>query len=102
MSAHSRTRLEYPSAATRIIEHPRSSMVQTCFGRSRCMSGYRGANILAIARLFLSPGVGLINPGLNAYVDLKGSFARSFSVLPLTRAHMLRPFSVLSVPAPDT
>jgi len=36
------------------------------------------------------------------YVALKGSRSSAFSVLPLTRAHMVRPRSVLSAPVPET
>ncbi len=41
-------------------------------------------------------------PGRNRNTRENGNFSRSFSTLPFTRAHMLLPFSVLSVPAPDT
>jgi len=36
------------------------------------------------------------------YAALNGSFKSAFSVSPLTRAHIVLPFSVLSVPAPVT
>ena len=47
------------------------------------------------------PWRGMIAPGRNMYVP--GESARSaFSVRPFTRAHIEPPFSVLSVPCPDT
>ena len=36
------------------------------------------------------------------YAALKGMRSRAFSVAPLTRAHIMRPRSVLSVLAPET
>ena len=51
--------------------------------------------------VFFNPLVGLINPGRKLYAFLKGSFIRSFSVFPFIRAHIDRPFSVLSVWAPE-
>jgi hypothetical protein len=47
-------------------------------------------------------GLGMRKPILNPNTCLNGSFIKSFSVFPLTRAHIIRPFSVLSVPAPLT
>lgn len=41
-------------------------------------------------------------PGRNMSAALNGSRMRAFSVRPLTRPHIVRPFSVLSVPWPDT
>jgi hypothetical protein len=48
------------------------------------------------------PCIGRMNAGRNMYEALKGSARSAFSVSPFTRAHIERPFAVLSVPAPDT
>ena len=41
-------------------------------------------------------------PGRNMYAAARGSRESAFSVLRLTLAHMIRPCSELSVPAPET
>jgi hypothetical protein len=43
-----------------------------------------------------------MNAGRNMYAALKGSRSSAFSVLPLTRAHIVRPRLVLSVPVAET
>src|SRR5512133_2162425 len=48
------------------------------------------------------PWRGWMAPGRKRYTALKGSRSSAFSVFPFTRAHMVRPCSVLSVPAPET
>jgi hypothetical protein len=48
------------------------------------------------------PCMGWMYAGRNMYAALNGIARSAFSVAPLTRAHIVRPFSVLSVPAPVT
>ena len=43
-----------------------------------------------------------MKPGRNMNAALKGMRRSAFSVAPFTRAHIMRPRSVLSVPAPET
>src|SRR5690349_14507346 len=50
----------------------------------------------------LIPSIGWMMPGRNMYAPLNPIFISAFSVLPFTRAHICRPFSVESVEAPDT
>ena len=48
------------------------------------------------------PSSGWMMPGRNRYTALNGNLRNAFSVRPLIRAHMIRPCSLLSVPAPET
>src|SRR6478609_1122347 len=102
MSLTSSTDLPDSFFVTRIIACPTSARVDALPGKRKRKPGYIQPRYLYPDKVFFKPGVGFIKPGRKAYTFLKGSFIKSFSVLPFTRAHMLFPFSVLSVLAPDT
>src|SRR6266566_8280719 len=103
MSAVSRTDLEYPFRATAIMARPSCFVVVNIVGARRRRIGYSGLMTAYIA-LYQRvddriPWSGMTAPGRNMYAALNGIERRAFSVRPFTRAHIVLPCSVLSVPA---
>src|SRR5471030_1283461 len=106
MSRVSSTRDGAPSLATAIIARPNWLVVVIAFGNARRIVGNKGRGseiaIWYTAVFERIPSIGWIIPGRYIYAALNGMRSSAFSARPLTRAHMLRPRSVVSVPAPVT
>lgn len=99
------TRCGYPVRAAPSMARPICSVVVTEPGATRISSGTSGAAAAYSSRYQVvrdvAPWRGAMKPGRKAYPLGKVS-STAFSVRPFTRAHMRRPRSVESVPAPDT
>ena len=106
MSFGNRSELSNPFIATWIIDKPIFVVSVTEFGLNTLINGSiqpKRFNAMRVALAFgATPRFGIIAPGRNMYACLNPSLSKSFSVFPFTRAHIWRPFSVLSVPIPDT
>src|SRR5579871_4694123 len=81
------------------MARPIFSVVVRELGATTEASPRNGARIRFFDR---APWSGRMTPGRNMYAPWNGRASRAFSVRPFTRAHMERPCSVLSVPAPET
>ncbi len=90
-----------PVLAALIIARPTSCRVQNPVGYQRRPIGYIQAMNLYQPWRFFWPGVARMKPGRNM-TPRRNRRSSSFSVAPLTRAHIVLPCSLLSVPAPVT